>query len=506
MMSDKTVVNLDGNGLLLEQVVSVAYGKSLIAIPEAALANVRKSRSMVDEMVKKNQIVYGITTGFGKFSDVMVTGEEVSQLQENLIMSHACGMGEPYPVEVVRAMMALRINALVKGYSGIREETLLLLMEMCNRGVHPVIPQQGSLGASGDLAPLAHMVLVMLGKGEAEVNGQRLSGKEALRAAGLSPIRLHAKEGIALINGTQAMTALLCLSLHEARIVMESAEVIAAMTVEALHGIPKAYDPQLHAVRPHPGQQESARRLLLHLHGSERITEPGELRVQDAYSLRCIPQVHGATRDTLEYVWKTVERECNSVTDNPILFPDTGDVISGGNFHGQPMALAADFLAIAIAELANISERRTERLVNPQLSGLPGFLTENGGLHSGFMITQYVAASIVSENKVLCHPASVDSIPSSANQEDHVSMGTTAARKLRTIVANTAKVLAIEYLAAAQALEFGTGKLGQGTAKAYEHIRSNIPRLHQDREMHPDLVMAECLIRQGKLAWIIDEA
>lgn len=506
MMSDKTVVNLDGNGLLLEQVVSVAYGKSLIAIPEAALANVRKSRSMVDEMVKKNQIVYGITTGFGKFSDVMVTGEEVSQLQENLIMSHACGMGEPYPVEVVRAMMALRINALVTGYSGIREETLLLLMEMCNRGVHPVIPQQGSLGASGDLAPLAHMVLVMLGKGEAEVNGQRLSGKEALRAAGLSPIRLHAKEGIALINGTQAMTALLCLSLHEARIVMESAEVIAAMTVEALHGIPKAYDPQLHAVRPHPGQQESARRLLLHLHGSERTTEPGELRVQDAYSLRCIPQVHGATRDTLEYVWKTVERECNSVTDNPILFPDTGDVISGGNFHGQPMALAADFLAIAIAELANISERRTERLVNPQLSGLPGFLTENGGLHSGFMITQYVAASIVSENKVLCHPASVDSIPSSANQEDHVSMGTTAARKLRTIVANTAKVLAIEYLAAAQALEFGTGKLGQGTAKAYEHIRSNIPRLHQDREMHPDLVMAECLIRQGKLAWIIDEA
>lgn len=504
-MSDKTVVNLDGNGLLLEQVVSVAHGESLIAIPEAALAIVRKSRKMVDDMVKKDQIVYGITTGFGKFSDVMVTGEEVSQLQENLIMSHACGMGEPYPVEVVRAMMALRINALVKGYSGIREETLLLLMEMCNRGVHPVIPQQGSLGASGDLAPLAHMVLVMLGKGEAEVNGQRLSGKEALRAAGLSPIRLQAKEGIALINGTQAMTALLCLSLHEARIVMESAEVIAAMTVEALHGIPKAYDPQLHAVRPHPGQQESARRLLLHLQGSERTTEPGELRVQDAYSLRCIPQVHGATRDTLEYVWKTVERECNSVTDNPILFPDTGDVISGGNFHGQPMALAADFLAIAIAELANISERRTERLVNPQLSGLPGFLTENGGLHSGFMITQYVAASIVSENKVLCHPASVDSIPSSANQEDHVSMGTTAARKLRTIVANTAKVLAIEYLAAAQALEFGTGKLGQGTARAYEQIRSTIPRLHQDREMHPDLVMAERLIRQGQLAWIINE-
>jgi len=500
-MSDPAIVNLDGNGLLIEQVVSIAQGKSKIAIPEAALVNVRRSRGMVEEMVKKNQIVYGITTGFGKFSDVMVTGEEVSQLQENLIMSHACGMGEPYPTEVVRAMMALRINALAKGYSGIREETLVQLMEMCNRGVHPVIPQQGSLGASGDLAPLAHMVLVMLGKGEAEVHGQRLPGDKALEAAGLSPIRLHAKEGIALINGTQAMSALLCLSLHEARIVMESAEVIAAMTVEALHGIPKAYDPQLHHVRPHPGQQESARRLLLHLHGSERTSEPGELRVQDAYSLRCIPQVHGATRDTLDYVWKIVERECNSVTDNPILFHETGDVISGGNFHGQPLALAADFLAIAMAELANISERRTERLVNPQLSGLPGFLTENGGLHSGFMITQYVAASIVSENKVLCHPASVDSIPSSANQEDHVSMGTTAARKLRTIVSNSAKVLAIEYLAAAQALEFGTGKLGEGTSRAYEQIRTVIPRLQADREMHPDMAAAESLIRHGNLAW-----
>jgi len=410
-------------------------------------------------------------------------------------------MGEPYPAEVVRAIMALRINALAKGYSGIREETLQLLVEMCNRGVHPIIPQQGSLGASGDLAPLAHMVLVMLGKGEAEYQGKRLSGAEALQAAGLEPIRLEAKEGLALINGTQAMTALLAIALHDARILMESAEVIAAMTVEALRGIPKAFDPQLHLTRPHPGQQESARRLLAHLHGSERTTAPGELRVQDAYSLRCIPQVHGATRDALEYVWTAVTRECNSVTDNPILFSDTGEVISGGNFHGQPMALAADFLAIAIAELANISERRTERLVNPQLSGLPGFLTEHGGLHSGFMITQYAAASIVSENKVLCHPASVDSIPSSANQEDHVSMGTTAARKLRTVVANTAKVLAIEYLAAAQAIEFGSGRLGEGTQRAYELIRREIPRLTEDREMHVDMAKAEELIRSGVLVW-----
>lgn len=498
-MSSLPVVELDGNTLHIEQVVRIAKSQSLISIPEAAREKVRQSRTMVEQMVSGQQVVYGITTGFGKFSDVMITGEDVTQLQENLIMSHACGMGEPYPVEVVRAMMSLRINALVKGYSGIREETLLHLVELVNRGVHPIIPQQGSLGASGDLAPLAHMVLVMLGKGEAEVNGKRMSGAEALASVGLSPIRLQAKEGLALINGTQAMTALLCLALDEARTVMETAEVIAAMTVEALRGIPKAFDPQLHLVRPHPGQQESARRLLQHLQGSERTTVQGEIRVQDAYSLRCLPQVHGATRDTLEYVWTTVSRECNSVTDNPVLFTETGDVISGGNFHGQPMAFAADFLAIAIAELGNISERRTERLVNPQLSGLPGFLTENGGLHSGFMITQYVAASIVSENKVLCHPASVDSIPSSANQEDHVSMGTTAARKLRTVVANTAKVLAIEYVAAAQAIEFGTGELGSGTKRAYELIRQVIPRLREDREMYLDLAKAEDLIRQGAL-------
>ncbi|MED4908563.1 histidine ammonia-lyase [Brevibacillus centrosporus] len=494
-------MKMDGNHLQIEDVVAIARGGARIELTKEAIENVRRSRSMVDRMVEEQRVIYGITTGFGKFSDVMISGEDVSKLQENLIMSHACGMGDPYPVEVVRGILALRINALAKGYSGIREETLLHLVELCNRGVHPIIPQQGSLGASGDLAPLAHMVLVMLGKGEAEVNGQRLSGKDALEQVGLAPIRLQAKEGLALINGTQAMTAQLCLALYDARVVLESAEVISAMTVEALRGIPKAFDPQLHLVRPHPGQQESARKLLLHLAGSERTSSQGELRVQDPYSLRCIPQVHGATRDTLEYVWQTVTRECNSVTDNPILFSETGDVISGGNFHGQPMAFAADFMAIAIAELANISERRTERLVNPQLSGLPGFLTENGGLHSGFMITQYVAASIVSENKVLCHPASVDSIPSSANQEDHVSMGTTATRKLRTVVGNTAKVLAIEYLAAAQAIEFGTGELGAGTGRAYQQLRNVIPRLTEDREMHPDLARAEQLVREGTLFW-----
>ncbi|UFJ43073.1 histidine ammonia-lyase [Brevibacillus humidisoli] len=494
-----TIVSLDGFQLTIEQVEAIARRFEPVALSEEAIRRIRESRHMVEQMVEQRQVAYGVTTGFGKFSDVVISAEDTSQLQENLIMSHACGVGEPYPVEVVRAIMALRINALAKGYSGIRLETLTLMIEMVNRGVHPVIPQQGSLGASGDLAPLAHLVLVMLGKGEAEYGGRRLPGTEALQAAGLKPIRLEAKEGLALINGTQAMTALLCLALADARTVLESAEVIAAMSVEALRGIPKAYDPKLHAVRPHPGQQESARRLLLHLQGSDRTSEQGELRVQDAYSLRCIPQVHGATRDTLEYVWQTVQRECNSVTDNPVLFAETGEVISGGNFHGQPMALVADFLAIAVAELANISERRTERLVNPQLSNLPAFLTPYGGLHSGYMIAQYVAASIVSENKVLCHPASVDSIPSSANQEDHVSMGTTAARKLRTVVDNTRKVLAIEYLAAAQAIDFGEGKLGAGTEKAYQLLRTNIPRLEHDREMHADMVQAEQLIRAKSL-------
>lgn len=496
-----TGITLNGQQLSIEQVEAIARRFTPVHLSADAIERIQASRRLVERMVRERQVAYGVTTGFGKFSDVVISSKDASQLQENLIMSHACGVGEPYPVEVVRAMIALRVNALAKGYSGIRLETLALLVEMLNRGVHPIIPQQGSLGASGDLAPLAHLVLVMLGKGEAEYEGRRLPGAAALQAAGLVPIRLEAKEGLALINGTQAMTALLCLALSDTRTVLESAEVIAAMSVEALRGIVTAYDPRLHALRPHPGQQESARLLRAYLKGSERTSVQGELRVQDAYSLRCIPQVHGATRDTLAYVWQIVERECNSVTDNPLLFSESGEVISGGNFHGQPLALAADFLAIAVAELANISERRTERLVNPQLSGLPAFLTPYGGLHSGYMIAQYTAASLVSENKVLCHPASVDSIPSSANQEDHVSMGTTAARKLRSVVENTRKVLAIEYLIAAQAIDFGTGALGEGTEKAYRLLREHVPRLDHDRVLHEDIVRAEELLRNNALVF-----
>lgn len=499
MKHAKNIVILDGTSLTIEQVVNVARNHVPVQLSPEAEERITRSRRMVEQMVEEQQVVYGITTGFGKFSDVVISREDVSKLQENLIMSHACGMGDPFPTEVVRAMLVLRINALAQGYSGIRLETIQTMVDMLNKGVHPIVPEQGSLGASGDLAPLAHLVLVMIGKGEAEFAGTKMSGAEALKAAGITPLRLQAKEGLALINGTQAMTSLLCLALYDARILMESADLIAAMTVEALRGIPKAFDPQLHAVRPHPGQQTSAARLLQHLEGSERTTRQGELRVQDAYSLRCIPQVHGATRDTIDYVWQAVERECNSVTDNPILFPETGDVISGGNFHGQPMALVADFLAIALAELANISERRIERLVNPQLSGLPAFLTPYGGLHSGYMITQYVAASLVSENKVLCHPASVDSIPSSANQEDHVSMGTTAARKLRKVVQNVFRVLAIEYLASSQAIDFSEGKLGRGTQQAYDLLRKHIPRLEEDRVMYVDMAKAEELLKQGVL-------
>lgn len=497
--TDQDQVVIDGKSLTIEQVSRISREYIPVTIAPDAWEQVERSRNMVDNLVKDKQIAYGITTGFGQLCDTVISPEDAEQLQENLIMSHACGMGDPFPADVVRAIMALRLNALILGYSGIHPQTVSLLCEMINRKVHPIIPQQGSLGASGDLAPLAHMVLVMIGKGEAEYQGKIYPGKLALKRAGLTPVRLRAKEGLALINGTQVMTALLALSLYDGKLIADSADLIASLSVEALHGIPAAYDDKIHLLRPHPGQRGTAANLRRYLHGSERVSKPGEIRVQDAYSLRCIPQVHGATRDALEYVWEAVSREMNSVTDNPLLFPETGEVISGGNFHGQPMALAADFLAMAIAELGSISERRTERLVNPTLSGLPSFLTQKSGLHSGMMIPQYVAASIVSENKTLCMPSSVDSIPSSANQEDHVSMGTNAARKLKTVVDNTAKILAIEWLCAAQGVEFGTGKLGDGTSQAYHLMRQHIPKLKNDRELYRDMDRAYRILIAGSL-------
>lgn len=496
-------ITIHGEGLTLADVVAVARHGARVTLAPAAVERVKSSRELVDSFVASEAVIYGITTGFGKFADVLISRKDTRALQRNLIMSHATGVGEPLPVEVVRAAMLARVNALSKGFSGIRFETLTLLVAMLNQGVTPVIPEKGSLGASGDLAPLAHMVLVMIGLGEATYQGKRMSGAEALAAAGLTPVELDAKEGLALINGTQIMTAVGALATYDADVLARSADVVASLTVDSLRGIVTAYDPRVQAVRPHPGQIQAAANLRQLLNGSTSATEQGVLRVQDAYTLRCIPQVHGACRDAIGYVRTVVERELNSATDNPLIFPDDHAVISGGNFHGEPVALAMDFLGIAVAELADIAERRIERLVNPALSGLPAFLTRQGGLNSGFMIAQYTAAALVSENKVLAHPASVDSIPSSANQEDHVSMGTIAARKARQILGNAQNVLAIELLCAAQAFDLQAERtetelaLGAGSGAAYHRLREAVPMLAEDRVLHTDINKAAALIITG---------
>lgn len=491
-------VFIDGNSLKLKDVINVCRNNYKVELTEEAITNVKKSRELVDKYVDEERVVYGITTGFGKFSDVVISKDEAKMLQKNLIISHSCGVGKPLDEEIVRGVMLLRANALSKGFSGIRLNTLNTLLKMLNEGVHPVIPEKGSLGASGDLAPLSHMVLVMLGEGEAIYKGRRMSGKEAMDSAGIPTIELTSKEGLALINGTQVMTAIGAITIADAIELSKTSDIVASMTIEALNGIVTAYDEDVHKVRPHRGQIDTAKNLLRILKDSKMTTKQGEIRVQDAYVLRCIPQIHGASKDAINYVKEKIEIEINSATDNPLIFEDKDKVISGGNFHGQPMALSLDFLGIALAELANISERRLERLVNPALSGLPAFLVENGGLNSGYMIVQYSAASLVSENKVLAHPASVDSIPSSANQEDHVSMGTIAARKARSILDNTRKVLAMELLGACQAIDLTHNKgLGKGTKVAYELVRNRIPKLVEDRIMYKDIEKSEHLIKSG---------
>lgn len=479
---------IDGFSLKLEDVVNVARGYQKVELTEEAVKRVNKCRETVDRYVDEKKVIYGITTGFGKFSDVTISKEDARALQENLIISHACGVGKPLDEEVVRGIMLLRANALSKGHSGIRLETINTLIAMLNKNVVPVVPEKGSLGASGDLAPLSHMVLVMLGYGEAVYEGVRMSGPEAMAKAGIPTIHLTSKEGLALINGTQVMTSVGALAIYDSLKIMKLADVTASLTVEALRGITDAFDPRIHALRPHQGQIDTAKNMLTILQGSKLTTKQGEIRVQDAYTLRCIPQIHGGSRDALRYIQEKVEIEINAVTDNPLIFPDDDVAFSGGNFHGQPMALPFDFLAIALSEIANVSERRIERLVNPALSGLPAFLTPQGGLHSGFMIAQYSAASLVSENKVLAHPASVDSIPSSANQEDHVSMGTIAARKAREVLDNVRNVLAIELFSAAQAVDFGNPDgLGKGTKVAYSLIREKVEKLVDDRVMYLDI-------------------
>jgi histidine ammonia-lyase len=493
------MVGIDGESLTREAVVAVTQGAKCTVSPEA-WQRVRASRQRIETQVEQGRTVYGVTTGFGKLADVRIDGEDVSQLQVNLLRSHAVGVGQPFPTDVVRAMLLLRANALAKGFSGIREETLRLLVEMLNRGVHPVIPCQGSLGASGDLAPLAHMALVLIGEGEAEYQGRVMKGGEALAAAGLQPLRLGAKEGLALINGTQAMTAVGVLALTEAVHVGLAADAALALTMEALRGIISAFDPELLAVRPHPEFAQVAERVRWWLEGSRRVTGQGDLRVQDAYSIRCAPQVHGASWQTIAYVEEKVRTEINSATDNPIVLSDER-IMSGGHFHGQPLAIAMDLLKIGAAEWANISERRVERLVNPQLSGLSAFLASNPGLESGLMITQYVAAALVSENKVLAHPASVDSIPSSANQEDHVSMGTTAARQCREIVRNAAKVVAIELICASQAifLQRAENDMAPRTRGLLERVRTVVPPITSDSSLSREIERLASAILRGKI-------
>lgn len=499
MKQKRPIYYINGESLRLEDLRVVINGEVEVQLAHDCIDKIERSRQYVEQIVNEERQVYGITTGFGKFSDTVIAQDEVMELQQNLIMSHACGVGEPFSEAIVRAMMVLRANALAKGFSGVRRSTIEQLLTLLNRGIHPIVPEQGSLGASGDLAPLSHMVLPMLGMGEVTYQGKRLPSIEALQAENIEPIRLIEKEGLALINGTQAMTGVAGHVWGQINELIIYADVISALTVEALHGIPKAYHPLLHQVRPHPGQLETAKKLLQYLEGSGEVTEPGQVRVQDPYTLRCIPQVHGATKDAFAYFSNVVSIEMNAVTDNPLVFAEEDEVISGGNFHGQPVAFAADFMAIAISELANISERRIERLVNPALSGLPAFLTNYGGLHSGMMIPQYVAAALVSENKVLAHPASVDSIPSSANQEDHVSMGTIGARKLLKIVENVYHVLAIEWICAAQGVEYGGKQLGKGTRVAYDLLREVVTPLEKDRILHEDIIAATKLLKSGEL-------
>ncbi|MBN4909906.1 histidine ammonia-lyase [Staphylococcus sp. EG-SA-13] len=482
---------LNGKDLTIQDIKQFLKENGQISISEEALVNVRKSRETVEKIIKNKETIYGITTGFGLFSDVLIEKEKYNDLQVNLIRSHSCGTGKPFPDNVSLIMMVLRLNTMLKGHSGVTEKLVSLLVEFINRRIIPVIPEQGSLGASGDLAPLSHLALALIGEGDVHYKGETRNAKEVLHEVGLEPHSLQAKEGLALINGTQAMTSQGVIAYIEAENIAYHAEWIAALTHQALNGIVDAYDEHVHIVRNFNEQVEVAERMRNWLEGSKLTTRQGEVRVQDAYTLRCIPQIHGASFQVLNYVKEKLELEMNAANDNPLIFDNDDEtlVISGGNFHGQPIAFAVDFLKIGVAELANVSERRLERLVNPQLNGgLPAFLSPEPGLQSGAMIMQYAAASLVSENKTLAHPASVDSIPSSANQEDHVSMGTIGARHAYQIIQNVRRVISIECIIALQAVEIkGVDKLSPKTKAKYEELRSIVPSITQDRVFHHDI-------------------
>jgi histidine ammonia-lyase len=495
------IIWLNGHSLTIEDIVRVARNGYGVALDPSARAFVPRGSSMVEKWADAGETIYGITTGFGDLASTSISPELSEKLQENLLKSHSCGVGEPFPEEIVRAAMLLRINTLTRGYSGIRLKTLDQMVAYLNEGIHPVIPSQGSVGSSGDLCPLSHLAITLLGLGEVFYRGRRVPTLRALKEAGLKPLDgLGPKEGLALNNGTAMTTAVSALSLYDALELAKAVDVAAALSLEALHGVPDAFDPRIHELRPHIGQKLVASNIRRLIEGSEIVEAYRDKRVQDAYSLRCIPQVHGASRDAMDFVRQKIEIEINSVTDNPLIFPAEGEVLSGGNFHAQPIALAMDFLGIAVAELADISERRVARLIDHKLSGLPRFLIKNSGLNSGLMIPQYTCAALVSENKVLAHPASVDSIPTSANQEDHVSMGAYAARKARTIVENAQKVAAIEFLVAAQALDFSAPlKPGKGTGAAYRRIRDEVPFLEEDVILYPLIDVVLKLLCSGEV-------
>jgi histidine ammonia-lyase len=496
------MLELDGQQLTLEEVARVARGDERVALAESARERMGESRRVVERIVAESRVVYGVNTGFGKLSDVTVSADELRELQLNLVRSHSCGVGEPLSEEETRAMMLLRANVLALGLSGARAVVAGTLVAMLERGVRPVIPEKGSVGASGDLAPLSHLALCAVGEGEAFYKGERMPGGEALMRAGVEPLTLEAKEGLALLNGTQALTAVGALALERAERLARTADVSGAMSLEALKGTPAAFDERIHRARPHRGQSESAAHLRELLRDSEiRASHiEGDPRVQDAYSLRCMPQVHGACRDALAHARTCVEIETGGATDNPLVFAETGEVISGGNFHGAPLALALDYSAIALVHLGNIVERRVDRLVNPEKNeGLPAFLTARAGVESGYMVPQIVAVALLNECKVLAHPSSTDNLPTDGGKEDHVSMGMTAALKLRRIVENVENVVAIELLASAEALEYRVPlRPGLGVRRAYETLRSRASRLTRDRPLAHDIERVASALRRGE--------
>ena len=497
-------VIITGKDLTIEKVVNVARQFEEVELSQEVIKHIEDSASLVDQFIKNKKKLYGVTTGFGALANSIIPQDKIHELQYNIIISHATAVGDPFPTEIVRAAMLLKLNTLASGCCGVRLKTVKMLIDMLNKRIHPIIPSKGSLGASGDLAPLAHMALVMIGKGTAEYNGNIILGSEALRLAGLTPLELEAKEGLSLVNGTQIMAAIGALAIYDTETLLKNADIAATMTAEALKSNEAPFDEEVHKLRPHPGQIKCARNIRKLIKESKLIGSNGI--TQDPYSIRCIPQVNGAVKDTIEFCRKIMETEINAVTDNPVILLESKRILSCGHFHGEYLAFALDFLAIAIAELADIAERRIARLVDPKLSGLAAFLINEAGVNSGFMIPHYTAAALVSENKILCHPASVDSIPTSANQEDHVSMGATAANKLLQVIFNVQNVICIEYICAAQALDLINGKQGIGTNAAYKTIRKKIKFLEKDEELHGYIMKSFELVKNGEIVRDVETA